>query len=50
MTITFAGSTAVPSAAITSTMQSTVAAIPSVGPYWSARAVEVAAICDISFA
>ncbi len=31
-------SIAVPSAAITSTMQSTVAAIPSVGPYCSARA------------
>ena len=41
---------AVPSAAITSTMQSTVTAIPSVGPYCSARAVDSAATCDISFA
>ena len=50
VTITFAGSTSVPSAAITSTMQSTVAAIPSVGPYCSARAVDSAATCAISFA
>ncbi len=50
MTITSAGSTTVPSSAITSTMHSTVTAMPSVGPYWSARAVDSAATCDISFA
>ncbi len=50
VTITSVGSIGVRSAAITSTMQSTVAAIPSVGPYWSARAVESAATTDISFA
>ncbi len=50
MTITSAGSIVVPSAAIASTMQSTVTAIPSVGPYCSARAVEVAATWFISFA
>ena len=44
------GSTAVPSAAMTSTMQSIVTAIPSVGPYCSARAVDSAATCAISFA
>ena len=43
-------STAVPSAAITSTMHCAVAAMPSVGPYCSARAVESAATRDISFA
>ena len=31
-------------------MQSTATAIPSVGPYWSARAVDSAATWDISFA
>ena len=39
-----------PSAAITSTMHSTVAAIPSVGPYCSARAVDSAATSAISLA
>ena len=39
-----------PSAAITSTMQSAAAAMPSVGPYCRARAVCSAATCDISFA
>ena len=50
VTITSDGSTSVPSCAITSTMQPTVAAIPSVGPYWSARAVDSAATSAISFA
>jgi len=50
VTITSEGSTSVPSHAITSTMQSTVAAIPSVGPYCSARAVDSAATFAISFA
>jgi hypothetical protein len=50
VTITSPGSTSVPSAAITSTMQSTATDIPSVGPYCSARAVCSAATCDISFA
>ncbi len=50
VTITSEGSATVPSAAITSTMQLTVAASPSVGPYCRARAVDSAATCDISFA
>ena len=40
----------VPSAAITSTMHSTAAAIPSVGPYCSARPVDSAATSAISLA
>lgn len=50
MTITSSASTSVPSAAITSRMHCTVAAIPSVGPYCSARAVDSAATRDISIA
>ena len=43
VTSTSSGSTAVPSAAMTSAMQSLTAAMPSVGPYCSARAVSSAA-------
>ena len=38
------GSTRMPSAAITSAMQSLVSSSPSVGPYWSAFAHDSAAI------
>ena len=44
VTSSSSGSTAVPSAAMTSTMQSLSAASPSVGPYCRARAAPSAAI------
>ena len=50
VTITSEGSTSVPSAAITSTMHSPATAIPSVGPYWSALAVDSTATWLMSFA
>jgi hypothetical protein len=41
------GSTGVPSAAITCSMTSLRSRMPSVGPYWSARAVESTASLDM---
>src|ERR671931_2756711 len=50
VTSTSSGSTTVSSAAMTSAMHALVAAMPSVGAYWSARAAPVAAIFDVSAA
>jgi hypothetical protein len=48
VTSTSSGSTRMSSLAMTSTMQALTAAMPSVGAYWRARAVEPAATRLIS--
>src|SRR4051795_6784198 len=50
VTSTSAGSMAMPSAAMTCSMQPATAAMPSVGPYWRARAAFFAARCESSAA